>query len=361
MFDQPRQESVKMKWFPNCQIKLVIEGGVHLICACWLANRGLSLKSQWHVNPPLIAQRHNNKQNADKLVHGSQLQRPAGRGRQTDQFPKFLLLTSVLQARAGQNQTLHEESPRQGSQEPSWPFFVNLQVGQPPQVLAFWYVLGPGTESIERLYVDDVRGAGFLIYVLSPGQKAGTGYFIILLLSDSLLLCLCMHADVCGVCCGVCVCVCVCCMCVCVCVCVCVHACMHACMRVCVCMRACVHSSEHACICGLPLQPTEAFLALYYAYPVFLSMKFISSCCPWNWPRLVVHETYPVFLFMKMIKSCYPWDLPSLVVHHGHKQHESVSHDGGLRAPGGHIGGDLLQQEVHCPLATLRLTTKGRV
>ena len=114
-------------------------------------------------------------------------------------------------------------------------------------------------------------------YVLSPGQKAGTGYFIILLLSDSLLLCLCMHADVCGVCCGVCVCVlCVCECGVCVCVCVYVCACMRACVRVC----ACVHSREHACICGLPLQPTEAFLALYYAYPVFLSMKFISSCCP---------------------------------------------------------------------------------
>ena len=104
-------------------------------------------------------------------------------------------------------------------------------------------------------------------YVLSPGQKAGTGYFIILLLSDSLLLCLCMHADVCGVCCGVCVCVCVC-------------VCVRACVRACVCMRACVRSREHACICGLLLQPTEAFLALYYAYPVFLSMKFISSCCP---------------------------------------------------------------------------------
>ena len=102
-------------------------------------------------------------------------------------------------------------------------------------------------------------------YVLSPGQKAGTGYFIILLLSDSLLLCLCMHADVCGVL----WCVCVCCV-LCVCVCACVR----------VCMRACVRSREHVCICGLPLQPTEAFLALYYAYPVFLSMKFISSCCP---------------------------------------------------------------------------------
>ena len=259
--------------------------------------RGAKIK----LNSPLIAQRHNNKQNTDKLVHGSQLQRPAGRGRQTDQFPKFLLLTSVLQARAGQNQTLHEESPRQGSQEPSRPFFVNLQVGQSPQVLAFWYVLGPGTESIERLYVDDVRGAGFLVYTEPWTESRDRLFhnFTVVRFSPFVFVhaCRCVRCVVWCVC--VCVRVCVCVLCVCVCVCVCVRVCM------CMCGSACVRVC--ACVCALE----QAYVYMWSAAPTHWSFPSLLLCLP----SLLVHEVYLILLSMKLTSSCCPWNLSSLVVH----------------------------------------------
>ena len=41
---------VHWKTILNCQMQLALKRAVCFMCACWLANRGLSLKSQWKVN-----------------------------------------------------------------------------------------------------------------------------------------------------------------------------------------------------------------------------------------------------------------------------------------------------------------------
>ena len=45
----------RKKMFLNCRIKMAVEGAgvVCLVCVCWLANRGQSLKSRRHITFPL--------------------------------------------------------------------------------------------------------------------------------------------------------------------------------------------------------------------------------------------------------------------------------------------------------------------
>ena len=55
IYDQPgpfgeRESTARKEMVRNCRIKLVVKRLVCLVRAHWFANRGLSLKSRWHVD-----------------------------------------------------------------------------------------------------------------------------------------------------------------------------------------------------------------------------------------------------------------------------------------------------------------------